>query len=713
MLTYLRSVLALLLQPARLLRSYPRSALRADLLAGVTVGVVLLPQSLAFSLLAGLPPAMGIYAAVAAAITGALWGSSSHLHTGPTNTASILTLSVLLPIATPGTPAFIAAAGLIAVMAGVIRLAMGLAGLGLLVNFVSDAVAVGFTAGAGILIISNQIEPIMGIDLPAGAGIVETLVGAFQQAGQASWAAVAVGLVTAALIMLMPRVTRRLPSILVSITIVSLAVWLLGLERYGVTMIGDLPAGLPPLADLPLFDFELIGQLLNGALALAIIGLVEAVAIARAVAGYSHQRLDSNQEFVGQGMANIAAGLLSGYPVSGSFNRSSVSYQAGAKTAMAAVFSGLFVLGATFFLGPLVAHLPRAALAGALLVTAYSMIDRKTIARIWRGTRGDARIMAVTLISTLVLPLQFAVLIGVLMSLGRYLLRTSMPRVEIVVPDEDFRHWASAAERLPCPQLLVVDILGDLYFGAANHVEERIFQALQANPGQRFLLLRMHSVQHIDISGIRMLEGILATLRQRGGDMYFVRVRPPVRERMRSTSFDQVLGPGHILDEDEAIGFLFHRVLDPAICIYECERRVFRECQNLPKRPLPSVPHLAGPTAEPRTLRPRQLWDVLRGSAAPLVVDVREPREFRQGHVPGARNLPLAELFAGPCELPRDRPIVLVCRSGRRSARAAALLTSQGYTDPLVLAGGMLAWEAENLLAVIGEAEEDLAQSRD
>jgi len=705
MLAYMRTALALLLRPAELLRSYTPAALRADVLGGVTVGVVLLPQALAFSLLAGLPPTMGLYAAVVAAIAGGLWGSSNHLHSGPTNTASILTLSVLLPIAAPGSPEYIAAAGLIAVLAGLIRLTMGLAGLGLLVNFVSDAVAVGFTAGAGILIMMNQVEPITGIDLPPGAGIAETAAGLAAQIGEVSWLSVAVGLATAALILVTPRVTPRLPAILVAISLSGAATWALGLGGRGVAVLGALPAGLPPLASLPLLNLGLIGQLANGALALAIIGLVEAVAIARAIAGHSQQRLDSNQEFVGQGMANLVAGLFSGYPVSGSFNRSSLSYQAGSRTAVAAVVSGLFVLAATFLAGPLIAQLPRPALAGALAVTAYSMIDRRTIGRLWRGARGDAAIMAVTLVATLILPLQFAVLIGVLMSLGRYLLRTSTPRVEIVVPDQEFRHWASAEGRLPCPQLLVVDVLGDLYFGAVNHVEERIYHALRDNPGQRFLLLRMHSVQHIDISGIRMLESLLRLLRARGGDMYFVRVRAPVRERMRSTGFDQTLGPGRLLDEDEAVGFLFHRVLDPAICIYECERRVFRECQNLPKRPLPSVPLLAlpGPAVAPPEVAPRALWAMLRGPEAPLVVDVREPREFRQGHVPGAHNLPLAELFAGPCELPRDRPLVLACRSGRRSARAAALLVGQGYAPPLILAGGLVAWEAENLLQGIGE----------
>lgn len=706
MIQQLRAVPVLLTQPVRLLRSYPRAALMADLLAGITVGLVLLPQALAFSLLAGLPPAMGLYAAVVAAICGALWGSSSHLHTGPTNTASIITLSVLLPIAAPGSPEFIAAAGLIAVMAGGIRLIMGLARLGLLVNFVSDSVAVGFTAGAGVLIMSNQIEPLLGIDLPPSAGLIETVAGAARQINATHLPSLALGVATIVLIALWPRITRRVPAVLVGVSLASLGAYLLDLEGQGVAVLGPLPAGLPPLARLPLFDLELIGQLANGALALAIIGLVEAVAIARAVAGYSRQRLDSNQEFVGQGIANIAAGLFSGYPCSGSFNRSALSYQSGARTAMANVFSGIFVLAATFALAPLIAHLPRPVLAGALAITAWSMVDRRTIGRFWRSAPGDAAIMIVTLVATLLLPLQFAILIGVLMSLGYYLLRTSTPRVVAVLPDSAFRHWGFHPERPQCPQLAVVDILGDIYFGAVNHVEESIQDILAATPGQRFVLLRMHSVQQLDISGIRMLEGLLRQLRERGGDLYFVRVREPVLARMRASGFIEQLGPGHLLDEDTAIDTLFYRVIDPAVCIYECERRAFRECHSLPKRTLPdggapAIPLLPLGARPVPTVEPRALWEELKSNTPPLVVDVREPREFRQGHIPGALLLPLPQLVGAPADLPRDRPIVLACRSGRRSARAAAVLANQGYEHLRVLRGGMIQWEGANLLTAV------------
>jgi SulP family sulfate permease len=213
-------------------------------------------------------------------------------------------------------------------------------------------------------------------------------------------------------------------------------------------------------------------------------------------------------------------------------------------------------------------------------------------------------------------------------------------------------------------------------------------------------------VQHIDISGIRMLENVRRVLNERGGEIYFVRVREPVLARMRATGFYEQIRPEQILDEDKAIGTLFYHVIDPAVCIYECERRAFLECHSLPKRTLddglaPTIPLLPLGVVPAPTVAPRALWEELHGLAPPLVVDVREPREFRQSHIPGATLLPLEQLLRGAVTLPRERAIVLACRSGRRSARAAAILSGQGYERLRILDGGMLSWESANLLSAV------------
>ena len=705
MLTILRAASTLLLRPVRLLRDYRREHLGPDLIAGLTVGIVLLPQAIAFPLLAGLPPAMGIYTAMVVPIIAALWGSSSHLHSGPTNTASILTLSVIVGVAAPGTPEYIAAAALVAVMAGIIRLGMGLLRLGMLVNFVSDSVAVGFTAGAGVLIIANQFDVILGVARPETPGLIAAVVAIAPQIPTTHLPSLLVGIATIGLILGLQRLRPRAPVMLIGIVAVSGAAWMLGFEQAGGAVLGMLPVGLPPITHFPALSLDLIGQLANGALAIAVIGLVESASISRSLAGYSGQRLDSNQEFVGQGLANIISGIFSGYPSSGSFNRSALAYRAGARTAIFSIFSALFVLIAVLLFGPLTEHLPRAVLAGALLLTAYSMIDTRGMQRIWRSSRGDATIMVVTLIATLFLPLQFAVLAGVLMSLGYYILQTSAPQVHTVLPDVAFRYWIHQPGKPQCPQLAVVDILGDLYFGAVNHVEETIRRQFEHYPDQRFLLLSMQSVQHCDISGIHMLESVVRFCRNRSGDVYFTQVRAPVLELMTTTGFTANVQPMHFEDIDAAVAHLFYRVIDPAICIYECEVRAFRECQNLPKRTfaLPrTTPGMPVPPVPPQIL-PRKLWQRLRQPDPPLVVDVREPREYRQGHIPQSRLIPLGTLLTETPDLPRDRTLVLACRSGRRSMRAAAVLHERGYRNLVLLQGGMLAWEADNLLEALDE----------
>ena len=702
MLANMRSISTALLRPVQILRSYHHEDLVPDLLAGLTVGVVLLPQGLAFSLLAGLPPVMGLYAAIVASITAALWGSSHHLQTGPTNTAAALTLSVLLPIAAPGSAEFIAAAGLIALMAGIFRLIMGLARLGLLVNFVSDSVVVGFTAGAGVLIMVSQLTTMLRVQAIQSPNLPGVLSGVVPQIPSAHVPTLILSLTTIMLLIILRQINNRLPMSLVAIVSMTAVVWGFNLKETGIRVLGEVPSGLPPLAALPIFDLTLIGRLSTGALAIAAIGLVEATAIARALSSNSGQRLDSNQEFVGQGMANIAAGILSGYPCSASFNRSALSYRTGARSSLASAFAGLFVLLSSFILAPAVAQLPRAVISAELVLAAYGMIDRKRMLRIWKGNRTDAAIMLTTLIATLLLPLQFAVLIGIMMSLGAYILQTSTPQVIAVLPDDNFRHWGPHPHKPQCPQLGILDVLGDLYFGAVSHVEESIHRHMALYPAQRFLLLRMHSVQRIDISGINVLENLLRAYRARGGDIYMTRVREPVMHLMQTSGFYRLLGADHFVSEDSAIDFLFHKVIDPAVCIYECQVRAFRECQNLPKRdeqldiPLQQLPLHPFPE-----IAPRVLWDRIRGPGAPLLIDVREPREYKQGHIPNAKLLPLAALLTEKPQLPHDSEIVLICRSGRRSLRAAAALQAQGYVSLSILQGGMLSWENSALLEAV------------
>ena len=685
------------MRPARIMGSYRREDLRPDLLAGLTVAVVLLPQAIAYASIAELPPQVGLYAAVVAAIVGALWGSSRHLHTGPTNATSMLVLATLLTVAQPGTPEFLAAASFLAVLAGLIRLVMSLARMGVLVNFVADSVVLGFTAGAGLLIAANQLRHLLRLDIETSPEFFVTLTRTVEDIGLTHLPSLAVGAGTMMVIIGLRLFVSRLPAGLIGMVAAAAATAIFKLDEQGVVVLGSLPRSLPPLTTLPLVSADLLFELSAGALAIAAIGLVEATSSARSVAANSGQRLDTNQEFFGQGVANVLTGFLSGYPVSGSFTRSAVCFGSGGRTALAGAFSGLWVLLSIFLLAPLVVYLPRTALAGVLLVTAWQMVDQREMKRIFRTSRGDSTIMIATFLATLLLPLEFAVLAGMLVSFGRYLAKSSTPGVHSVVTDVNFRHLVRVSNRPVCPQLGIIRVEGSLYFGAVHHVEEAIRANREAHPGQSFLLLRMSMVDHCDVSGIHMLESTLRMYRNRGGDMFLSGLRPRVRQMIVLSGFYRTLGSANILKMDDPIGHLFHKVLHPGICVYECGERVFAECQALPKdshsTQLPD--HTESPEHEIDLISPTTLKLLLADPGTPVrVIDVGEAGEYRGWHITGAESMPLRVLKEHSEGLMGEHSLCFVSRMGRRSSLAVTIMQDLGHERAFSLRGGMLAWEA-------------------
>lgn len=702
---WLNEATAFLLRPAHLITTYEKANLRPDLIAGLTVAVVMLPQAIAYALIAELPPQTGLYAAIVASIVGALWGSSSHLNTGPTNAASLLVLSTLVTVAAPGSPEYLMLTGLMTVMVGLVRLLMGLAHLGVLVNFVSDSVVIGFTAGAGILISVNQLPHLLRIEISSSPTFYETLLNLAPNAGEFHWPSISIAVLAIGAILVVKHFKPGWPSALIGMIAAGTVVALFDLGNNGVVVLSKLPRTLPPITAVNIFDLETINAMSSGILAVAAIGLVEAMSIARTIAAQSGEYIDSNQEFVGQGLANIAAGFFSGYICSGSFIRSAINYNNRAKTSLSSVFSGLFVLLAMLVLAPLAVYIPRSALAGVLLVTAYSMVDRTEMKRIWNTSKGDGLIMVATLLATLFLPLQFAVLTGVVVSFVRYVAKTSSPDVHSMVPDAGFDHFAFQPESPECPQLGVLTIEGSLYFGAAHHVENQIRRHMEMHPNQKFLLLRMHRVNHCDVSGLHMLEAVLRLYRQEGGDVFMVGVRNDVWEKMKLSEFVSFLGVDHFLSQERAIEHIFYKILDPAVCIYKCPVKIWRECQTLPKSlyegavPLGTV---VPATAVIPSITPQDLWlQISNGILPRKIIDVREPDEFVGGHIPGAELIPMPNIMGKSVILPKDEPIVLVCRTGRRTTQILYALQANGYDNLVNMTGGMVAWEKDGLPAII------------
>jgi SulP family sulfate permease len=308
--------------------------------------------------------------------------------------------------------------------------------------------------------------------------------------------------------------------------------------------------------------------------------------------------------------------------------------------------------------------------------------------------------MIATFSATLLFPLEFAVLSGVIFSLAMYLYQSSVPRVVPVVPDATFRHFIEVPGAPECCEMAVMNIRGALFFGATQHIEETLLESLKKYPERRYLLLRLHGVDQCDYTGIEMLEGVVRTFRECGGDVYLVQARPAVREIMRQSGFEDFLGIDHFLAQEEAIDHLFEGVIDSAVCWYRCPNRVFAECQGLPKEFGTAAevhPCRATTPIDPsHFLNVRQVEEIIE-TKDPLILDVREPGEYRRGHIPGAVSFPLRRVLSEPGTLPLGRPLLLICRAGRRSTRAMRILLDLGFEDLQNLKGGILSWKAANM----------------
>jgi SulP family sulfate permease len=561
-------------------RQYDRSALTNDLVAAVIVTIMLIPQSLAYALLAGLPPEAGIYASIAPILLYAVFGTSRALAVGPVAVVSLLTASAVGQVAEQGTAGYAVAALTLAGLSGGFLLLLGVFRLGFLANFLSHPVIAGFITASGILIATSQLKHILGIE--AGGHTLIEMVGALlSHLGQINPITVVIGVTATAFLfwvrkglkpllrrmgagpLLADIVTKAGP--VAAVVVTTLAVWVLDLEGRGVSIVGEVPQALPPLT-LPGFAPDLIRQLAIPAILISIIGFVESISVAQTLAAKKRQRIDPNQELIGLGAANLGAAFTGGYPVTGGFARSVVNFDAGAETPAAGAFTAIGLAIAALALTPLVYYLPNATLAATIVVAVLSLVDFSILKKTWSYSRADFTAVAATIFLTLTLGVEIGVASGVILSIALHLYKTSKPHVAEVglVPGTNHFRNINRHEVETDAHVLTLRVDESLYFVNARFLEDLIQDRVVDGGALRHVILMCSAVNEIDYSALESLEAINHRLTDLGVGLHLSEVKGPVMDRLKTTHFLDQLNGRVFLSQHDAWKALAQPLADPA-----------------------------------------------------------------------------------------------------------------------------------------------------
>ncbi len=532
-------------------RRYRGDTLTSDLVAAVIVTIMLIPQSLAYALLAGLPPQVGLYASILPLFAYAIFGSSRTLAVGPVAILSLMTAAAAGKIAAAGSPAYIEAALILAVLSGLILLLLGVFRMGFLANFLSHPVISGFITASGILIAASQIKHLLGIS-SHGHNLPEIIMSLADSIGQVNLPTMLIGGISLAFLFWVRKalkpvlrsmglgekaatiIARAGPVFAVAASIAVVATF--GLHEQGVKILREVPRDLPHLG-LPTFDREVWMQLLGSAALISLIGFVESVSVAQTLAAKRRQRVDPNQELIGLGAASLSAGLSSGYPVTGGLARSAVNFDAGAETPAAGAFTAIGILLATMFLTPFLFYLPQAVLAATIIVAVLSLVDLPEVVKVWRYSRSDFAAMAATIVVTLLLGVELGVVTGVGLSLFLHLYNTSRPHFALVgqVPSTHHFRNVNRHEVVTSERVLTIRIDESLYFANARFLEDTVYCVLGNRPDMKHLVLMCPAVNRIDASGLESLEAINHRLKDAGVMLHLSEVKGPVMDRLTGT----------------------------------------------------------------------------------------------------------------------------------------------------------------------------------
>ncbi len=506
-----------------------KNTLQADLMAGLTVALVLVPQSMAYAYLANLPVQVGLYASFIPVIIASIFGSSRQLATGPVAIVSLMTAAAIGAMNLPPETGMIYAAFL-ALLVGFFQLSLGLLRLGVLIDFLSHPVVIGFTNAAALIIASSQVSKLFGLHVENGEHHYETVWNIILALPNTHLVTFIMGMFSLFLLISLKRTFPKLPNVLITVVTCTLISWGLDYNQIGGAVVGSIPSGLPSFS-VPVINPDHFSQLFVTAIIIAIIGFVEAVSVAKAIASQTRQRLSANQELVGQGLSNISSSLFSGYPVSGSFSRSAVNFAAGARTGFSSIVTGVLVGITLLFLTPLLYHLPQATLAAVIIMAVVGLIHIEPIKHAWKVHRHDGIVAIVVFIVTLLVAphLEQGVLVGVLLSLGLFLYRTMTPHLVEVARHEDTT--LREADRFNLKTSDTVSVFrydGDLYFANAGYLEGKLLNYIAQKPKLKVVVLDIEAADQLDSSGEEMLRNLFDRLQSIGIELYIARAKVPI-----------------------------------------------------------------------------------------------------------------------------------------------------------------------------------------
>ncbi len=567
--------------PREWLRDYRKDTFVSDLLAGTIVTIMLIPQSLAYALLAGLPAEMGLYASIAPLIAYALLGSSRTLSVGPVAVVSLMTAMAVAKVAEVGTPEYMGAAIALAALSGLMLLLMGFLRFGFLANFLSHPVVSGFITASAFIIALGQVRHLLGVDAH-GDNLPTLLTSLAKHLGDTHGITLVTGVLAIAFL---AWARHRLKSMLITaglreqsagilakagpVVLILAAVaasYLFNFQNRGVALVGSVPSGLPSLA-MPPMDLTLWSQLALSALLISIIGFVESVSVGKTLAAKRRQRIDPNQELVALGGANVASAFSGGFPVTGGFSRSVVNFDAGAQTPAASILAAIGIALAALFLTPLLFYLPKAILAATIIVAVSSLVDLQLVVRAWRYSFADFSAIAVTIVATLMLGVELGVLAGILVSVLLHLYKTTRPHIAVVGAVAGTEHYRNVERHnvITHPNLVSLRIDESLYFANASYLEDYIYELVAGSEQLEHVILQCTAVNEIDMSALEALESIDHRLREQGLTLNLSEVKGPVMDALQSVDFLQQLSGQVFLSHHQAVKALKRDEIEPYI----------------------------------------------------------------------------------------------------------------------------------------------------